>query len=229
MQLMRIGTWNLKSNGRIEDKKKFLLAQNCDVWLLTEVCEELFEDSGRRLAHFNAHWSSGNISEGNKYAAVLSAHELEPVEEDMHFASAAATIGGITYCSSVLPWLKAHIDCEGWIGKNHAERTQFAIESLLKNLPKENLVWGGDWNHSLVGSESSGSDDGRRHICNALREFGLRVPTEELPYQKDKDKDKGYSIDHIAVPNSWSVKSKSRIDATGLSDHDAYVVEVSPP
>ncbi len=227
---MRIGTWNLKSNGRIEDKKRFLLAQNCDVWLLTEVCEELFEDSGQRLARFNTHWSSGDIRKGNKYAAVLSVHELEPVEEDIHFASAAATIGGITYCSSVLPYRKAQQYDKNWTGDNNAEMTGNALASLLKNLPKENLVWGGDWNHSFVGSESSGSDKGRTHIRNALIEFGLKVLTEEFPYQKDKKgKDKGYSIDHIAVPNSWSVNSAIRIDATELSDHDAYVVEVSPP
>ena len=92
---MRIGTWNLENNVRIDDKRKFLLAQNCDVWLLSEVCEELLEDSGQRFAHFNAHWSSGDIRTGTKYAAVLSVQELEPVEEDIHFASAAAVINGI--------------------------------------------------------------------------------------------------------------------------------------
>jgi len=226
---MRIGTWNLENNVRIDDKRKFLLAQNCDVWLLSEVCEELLEDSGQRFAHFNAHWSSGDIRTGTKYAAVLSVQELEPVEEDIHFASAAAVINGITYCSSVLPWRKAQQCDKNWTGDNNAEMTGNALASLLTNLPKENLVWGGDWNHSFVGTESSGSDDGRKHIRNALMELGLQVLTEEFPFQKDKGKDKGYSIDHIAVPHSWSVKSKSRIDATGLSDHDAYVVEVTPP
>lgn len=218
---MRIGTWNLENNVRIKDKIEILLAQNCDVWLLTEVCEELLEDSGHRLAHFNAHWSSGNIRTGSKYATVLSAYELEPVEQDIHFASAAATIRGITYCSSVLPWLKAHIHCEGWIGDNHAERTQVAMEPLLTNLPKENLVWGGDWNHSFVGSESSGSDDGRKHLHNALKELGLHVPTASLANKANT----GFSIDHIALPRHWIVNSVERIAVDTLSDHDAYVVD----
>jgi hypothetical protein len=218
---MRIGTWNLQNNVRIDDKKKILLAQNCDVWLLTEVCKELLEDSGQRLAHFNAHWSSGDIRTGNKYAAVLSVQELEPVEEDIHFASAAAVINGITYCSSVLPWRKAQQCDKNWTGDNNAEMTGNALASLLTNLPKENLVWGGDWNHSFVGSESSGSDDGRKHLLNALKELGLHVPTASLANKANT----GFSIDHIALPRHWIVNSVERLAVDTLSDHDAYVVD----
>lgn len=218
---MRIGTWNLQNNVRIDDKRKFLLAQNCDVWLLSEVCEELLEDSGQRFAHFNVHWSSGDIRTGTKYAAVLSVQELEPVEEDIHFASAAAVINGITYCSTILPWKGVKKNSDPWTGSDHAEMTGNVLASLLTNLPKENLVWGGDWNHSFVGSESSGSDDGRKHLHNALKELGLHVPTASLANKANT----GFSIDHIALPRHWIVNSVERIAVDTLSDHDAYVVD----
>jgi hypothetical protein len=224
MQLMRIGTWNLGNKKMSAKRRELLLNQNCDIWLLTEVNSNWFEEEGRIL-NFYAHRSEEEMSPDQYYAAVLSTSESTPFREKLHFASAAATIRGITYCSSVLPWLKAHIHCEGWIGDNHAERTQFAIESLLTNLPKENLVWGGDWNHSFVGTESAGSNVGRMHVESLLDKLGLQVPTRDLPHRLANC----YSIDHIAVPHSWSVKSTKKIDATGLSDHDAYVVEVSPP
>lgn len=35
-----------------------------------------------------------------------------------------------------------------------------------------------------------------------------------------------WSIDHIAVPATWSVREATRIDPISLSDHDAYVIEV---
>jgi len=35
------------------------------------------------------------------------------------------------------------------------------------------------------------------------------------------------AIDHIAVPTSWNVTGAARIEVGPLSDHDAYVVEVS--
>jgi len=57
----------------------------------------------------------------------------------------------------------------------------------------------------------------------------LKVPTEGLPHRLESC---GFSIDHIAVPTGWNVKSAERIVAESegkrLSDHDAYVVEVHP-
>lgn len=54
------------------------------------------------------------------------------------------------------------------------------------------------------------------------------MPTAELPNQLDGLR----SIDHIAVPGAWRVLSAERVSATDgdrrLSDHDAYLVEVSP-
>jgi hypothetical protein len=90
-------------------------------------------------------------------------------------------------------------------------------------LPKNKLVWGGDWNHAMMGKEYSGSQEGRAHITKAVASLGLKIPTEQLPHRI-----LGLlSIDHIAVGESVEVVSAERIDATGLSDHDAYVIEIA--
>ena len=102
-------------------------------------------------------------------------------------------------------------------------RQKAAIDTLLESLPKSGLVWGGDWNHALTGSESAGSKGGRQHLRSAIQILNLQVPTADLLHQLG---DGYYSIDHIAVPCGWVVQSAARIPTSGLSDHDAYVIEI---
>ena len=85
------------------------------------------------------------------------------------------------------------------------------------------MVWGGDFNHALIGGELSGSRAGRGHIEDLVRDLGLQVPTSVLPHRLDG----AFSIDHVAVPKDAVVRGVSRHDATGLSDHDAYVVALA--
>jgi hypothetical protein len=87
-------------------------------------------------------------------------------------------------------------------------------------LPQKGLVWGGDWNHTLTGHRNGGSDGGRSHILTAIESLNLRAPTSDMLHRNGHP-----TIDHIAVPSGWWVKSKKQVAAEGLSDHDAYVVE----
>ena len=63
---------------------------------------------------------------------------------------------------------------------------------------------------------------GRNHLLGAINQLGLNVPTTSLSHCGNYCQ----AIDHIGVPLSWKVESAKRIDAEGLSDHDAYIVEV---
>ena len=74
----------------------------------------------------------------------------------------------------------------------------------------------------LIGKEHAGSMGGRNHLLEAVSQLGLNVPTTGLSHRGDYCR----AIDHIGVPLSWKVESTKRINALGLSDHDAYVVEV---
>jgi len=96
-----------------------------------------------------------------------------------------------------------------------------ATETLFLKLPKKDLVWGGDWNHSLIGKEHAGSMGGRKYLLEAIKKLGLNVPTTGLSHRGNYCQ----AIDHIGVPLSWTVESAKRIKAEGLSDHDAYIVD----
>lgn len=219
---MRIGTWNVAARLMSEGHKQLLLDQKCDVWLLTELHPRWAESNGTKVLHFNAHLSKGVMSRKQHWAAVLSVLPLTPCN-DPHPASAAAVVDGVTFCSTILPWRGVKTGSPPWRGSNHAEMTEDAIRTLLKNLPKSDLVWGGDWNHSLTGREYAGSLGGRKHILEAVHSLRLSVPTMESEHRNQVSQ----SIDHIGIPLSWKVVENARkIDAIGLSDHDAYVVEV---
>jgi len=99
-----------------------------------------------------------------------------------------------------------------------------AIDRLKKVLPKSNTVWGGDWNQNLAGGwQHVGSAAMRKVVESAISLLELRVATAELPFQTGANQN---TIDHIAVPLQWKIGSTFRISAVGLSDHDAYIIEV---
>lgn len=213
---VRIGTWNLA--GRWSPAHlDLLIAQNCEVWLLTEVRADT------TLPGYRSHVTTAEMARRRHWASVFSRSPLTPLP-DPHVASAAAVVDGVTYCSSILPWRSC--GPIPWGDGGAAERTARALDALLATLPRHDLVWGGDWNHSLVGSEWAGSKAGRVHIEAALDTFGLQVPTRELPHRIDGVA----SIDHIAVPRSASAVNATQVSAVGpdgrLSDHDAYVVKI---
>lgn len=217
MRVVRIGTWNLA--GRWSDDHADLLDKAaCDVWLLTEVSDEVDIDS------YRLHASRALMADHRHWAAILSHEPMAPLL-DPHPASAAVRIGTMTYVSSVLPW-KGSGPTTPWVGEDHAARTENAVSELVSNLEDaKSLVWGGDWNHALTGPEYAGSHLGRRAVLGALDSFGLAAPTADLPHAIDGL----LSIDHVAVPlglHATASRVSAKRDGRRLSDHDAYVVDV---
>lgn len=219
---MRIGTWNLDNRwgARHSDLIRKL---DCDVWLLTEVNPKAENPRGR-IAGFHCHLSSGVMVRKQHYAAVLSRGLLSN-RSNPHAASAAATVNGIVFCSTILPFARCREYLpHPWNGKTIGEMTKAVIESLSNALPSCGVVWGGDWNHSLEG-RVLGSKVGREHVLAAIKSFDLQVPTADLPHRIKGCR----SIDHVAVPSGWMLKNAEPIPAKGLSDHDAYVIDVDEP
>lgn len=214
---IRIGTWNLA--GRWDPRHQaLLLAEDVDVWLLTEVSERLL------LPGYDSHATRGRMARRRAWASIVSRRELEPLD-DPHPASAAARVDGIPYCSSILPW-RGCGQCDPWIAGSHGDRTGHAVHQLAASLVGQPLVWGGDWNHALSGKEHTGSKAGRAHILALVRGRDLDVPTAELPHRISGL----LSIDHIAVPSGWAATARrvvAEVDGVRLSDHDAYVVDVA--
>lgn len=216
---MRIATWNLA--GRWGVAHACLLDElDADVLLLTEVSHRV------SLPAYDVHLGSAEMIRGRRWAGVLARTGLGLVAlPDPHPASALARIGSTTFCSSILPWRSC--GAAPWIGDHHIDRTTHALNSLTAELPARSLVWGGDWNHALSGTEHAGSKGGRAALLAAVASLGLQVPTADLPHQIDGL----LSIDHLAVPSSAIVRSAMRVSArtadSRLSDHDAYAVELA--
>lgn len=213
---MRIGTWN-HDNTWCSDHADLLIDRDCDVWLLTEVSDNVV------LPGYVAHVTAGTMARGQRWAGVFSRLPLTALP-DPHSASACAVVDGVTFCSTVLPWRSC--GPVPWGEGTHAERTARALDTLVGNLPRGGLVWGGDWNHSLVGPEWAGSKAGRANIEGTLDELALQVPTRDLAHRLDGVG----AIDHIAVPREVAVSDARLVSGIGtagaLSDHDAYVVEI---
>jgi endonuclease/exonuclease/phosphatase family metal-dependent hydrolase len=212
---VRIGTWNLA--GRWDARHLHLIdTMACDVLLLTEVSERL------DLPGYDVHLGRQLMARKRRWAAIASRLSMSPLP-DPHGATAMAELGGLRVCSSILPWRSCGAR-DPWVGVTSAERTIAAVAAVEARGP---TVWGGDWNHALSGREWTGSAAGRRCLLAAVERLELQVPTASSPHQIEDL----LSIDHIAVPKSWLVTAPQRhrafVGETGISDHDAYVVEAS--
>ena len=112
----------------------------------------------------------------------------------------------------------------GWLKYNRED--SFNTRRLAQTSTQTGPRLGGDWNHSLEGSETAGSHDGRAMILAALEELDLWAPTAPLHHRLSGVK----SIDHVAVSRHSSNPKAMRLpafrDGKKLSDHDAYVVDI---
>lgn len=215
---MRIGTWNV--DARWDERHQRLVSeQACDVWLLTEIPEHVV------LPGLGRHTTQGQMARAQFWAAIFASDLTPGYEPDP--ATAAATCGEVTIWSSVLPWPSCGRHGP-WAGDRHDDRIRAVLEGLRARRPAGDLIWGGDWNHSLDG-RVLGSRVGRASLVELVDAFGLQVPTAALPHQISGV----YSIDHVAVPATWHIRSAERVhaeaDGRRLSDHDAYVIEVDVP
>lgn len=207
---MRIATWNLEGKWS-PGHAQVLDSLACDVLLLTECRRDI------DLPGYEFTWTASDMQPGRAWAAVGSRIGLITAP-DPHPASATAVIRDIRFCSSVLPWGSAGRYL-AFPGANITEMTTEALDGVVKARPG---VWGGDWNHSLMGREYVGSLRGRAAIIGALDELRLQVPTAGLTARHDGQ----FSIDHVAIPTSASGSALGIRVASRLSDHDAYVLEV---
>jgi endonuclease/exonuclease/phosphatase family metal-dependent hydrolase len=158
-----------------------------------------------------------------RWATILSTETMEPLP-DPHPASAAAIIEGVVVCASVLPWPLAQGSWH-WGPAEHLPRMQQALGELTDALLGRPVVWGGDWNQPLQGSLAGFSRAARDAITASTEMLDLQVPTASLPARTPKQG----SIDHLAVPNSWTVWGAGCVPVDGhLSDHYAYWVEATP-
>lgn len=212
---MRIGTWNLEGRWDVRHLE-LIKAMDCDVLLLTEVSERV------DIPGYDVHLGGEAMMPKRRWAAVASRLPMSPLP-DPHGASAMVELEGLRVCSSVLPWRSCG-QLHPWVGATTAEKTTEAVAAVASSRPS---VWGGDWNHALSGQEYAGSLAGRCALLATIEGLGLQVPTALLPHHIEGL----LSIDHIAVPQAWEIRSTQRYSALvgerRSSDHDAYVADVT--
>ncbi|GAA3802424.1 endonuclease/exonuclease/phosphatase family protein [Nocardioides panacisoli] len=210
---MRIGTWNL--DGRWDARHRDLVARlECDVLLMTEVPDQV------DIPGMRGHRTTEPMVPGRAWAGVF-ATEVTGLA-DPHPAAALATVDGLRVCSSVLPW-QGSGRWYPWGGDNDGDRTAYAVDAIAAAAPR---IWGGDWNTSFAPTGYAVAPTSRTLLWSAAMRLGLVITTTALVHQEGSD----LTIDHIAVPTSWSTLEVEhhRAECNGvlLSDHDAYVVEV---
>lgn len=212
---MRIATWNLE--GKWTPRHRWLLRSlRADILLLTEVLDTV------EIPGMATHRAAGEMRPGRRWSAVAAPDQALLPLPDPHGATALAEVDGLRIASSVLPW-RTGGGAPPWVGHDQGSRTAAAVMNIRVAAP---AVWGGDWNHELTGRLFAGSKDGRTSILAALDHLGLSAPTAASPHRLPGAK----SIDHVALPAFWSVTAVEHVstivDGVGLSDHDAYVVEI---
>lgn len=210
---MRIGTWNLDAQSS-PDHLRMIDGLGCDIWLLTEVPSAL-PLVGGALAR-----SPSQMGRNQHFAAVWSGEGGRPLAAPSP-ATAAMEVDGVSFYSSVLPWRTCGPDWP-WCGGDQASRTADALDSLDRAFT-DDLVWGGDWNQTMTGPNYGGTRIGRAAIEDLLLRRGLFLATRDLPHRQPGMA----SIDHIAVPENWTITSAERLPVPSrLTDHDAYVIDV---
>ena len=188
---------------------------DCDLLLLTEPHVDV------EVAGYRVHATSRPMGRGKHWAAIVSKGVMVPMD-DPHPASAAALIDGAFVCASVLPWPLARANWP-WGPTEHQLRVELSLDDLVAAMPNDAIIWGGDWNQPLTGNLAGYSRAARASILSVLDGLSLQVPTASQPSRRQPQ----CSIDHVAVPQSWTVRAAGRLAVEPtLSDHDAYWIDV---
>ena len=106
----------------------------------------------------------------------------------------------------MFPWRGAAKYWPAADGDTFAERCAVTLIAHTAEIFKARgdlpVVWGGDFNQALSGTERVGSDVGREALLEAFKKLGLRAVTNEPAGQDPPQRE----IDHIAIPLGWSVR-----------------------
>ncbi len=187
---------------------------DCDLLLLTETHVDV------EVAGYRVHATSRRMGPRKHWAAIVSNGVMVPMA-DPHPASAAALVNGTFVCASVLPWPLARENWP-WGPTERQLRVESCLDDLVAAMPNDAIIWGGDWNQPLTGNLAGFSRVARASILSVLDRLSLQVPTASQPSRRQPQ----CSIDHVAVPQSWTVRAAGRIAvAPTLSDHDAYWID----
>lgn len=237
---MRIGTWNLERHGaadRICRQRDLIKGARADVFVLTEVhCSFDFSD-----------WTVVRSIESNQdkqsddsWVAIIGNgldRPIPPLPRRKSSVAARVEIGGelLILYGTVLPWLRAPDQAPDLALPNETYNDMFGrvlrkqvedLKALQLAHSEAIIVWAGDFNQSLSGSNRGGSNDSRALLKKTLCDLDLIAWNEHMAHAIPGMK----AIDLICGPAKRPVKAIDRLDPVAdghkLSDHAGYVVEI---
>jgi endonuclease/exonuclease/phosphatase family metal-dependent hydrolase len=244
---VRLTTWNLKDcptpqgarGQRIED----VMAQfKADITLLTEVHAD-WAIAGQAMAMSP---QRRGYDRQNRHAGVHSTLPMErleirdehPAEEEslclVRVKTADSGISSVLVACSVMPWRGASRWWSGLREVSNGEGLAPQFTAVLQHhvrsivaarLPKEPVIWGGDFNQELNGPIAAGSVEGRAELLKAFERLNLKPLTMKSRHLMSKLG----SIDHLAVSSGWMTWGepvvRGEAGAHFPSDHALYEVE----
>ncbi|MDT0277587.1 endonuclease/exonuclease/phosphatase family protein [Blastococcus goldschmidtiae] len=238
---IRVGTWNVRSASREHNAARLdvLLAENCDVLVLTETNDELaLPDSYKALT---SEYRPG-ARRGGRWVTIWSKRPgaefqvVDPVR-----TTAAALEDGIIIFGTVLPWkgeLGPDYDLAaargGWdeFGRVTSQQS-LEWSNLRKDHPGKLLIVAGDLNQSLGAPNWYGTNASRKLLRNSFEAVGLTCLTDgdHLPEKRLKHP----PIDHVCAVapvggvvwgTDWAAWEGETPEGIKLSDHSGVAVTV---
>lgn len=236
---MRVLTWNLERGGRngvrSAQQSSVVAGLRPDISVLTE------PHAPDVLANVLS-VSSPVERQGNgdpEPWVVIAGSGVEPLD-DLPYSrmAAAATVdlpGGppsIIY-GSVLPWRAIAHQAPDLVlsGETYAEAFERVLSAqvddihrLRQQFPEHELIWAGDFNHSLVGPNYTGTAAGRLLLSRALAELGLTAWNASQPHAIEGMN----AVDLICGSTARSPiieTISTTVAGRRLSDHLGYVAD----
>lgn len=235
---MRIATWNLERGGRTRSAREAqdatLLELAADVAVLTEP-PALFTSAPSVVTSPARRQGPSGVEPW--IAIVGGCVEPGPLAtpyEHLGVAARVATAGrNLVVYGAVLPWLsiRSHapeLVLEGEAFIDAFDRVLRAQKDDLRRLRAEgaSVVWAGDFNQSLRGSNWGGSTRGREALSRCLAKLGMVAWNAGAQHARDGM----CAIDLICGPADLVVLAQGRIDpvreGVRMSDHAGYWVEL---
>lgn len=238
---MRILVWNLE-RGRTKSRvvqlqQEVIAAAGADIAVLTELPAALsVPDSGRVVSPVERMGRGGPEAWVGIVARGVQAVDPATPYERMSLVALAEVDGEqVVVYGSVVPWMHA-IDQAPYLARDGESSDDLFDRVLAEQVadvarlhtafPDHTVVWAGDFNQPISGSNSGFSDRRRARLVEALGTLGLHAWNHESPHAKPG----AHAIDLVCgtrVRPMLSVEVvEPVIDGEKLSDHAGYVVTI---
>ena len=234
---MRVGNWNLNHGGqhgaKWPEQSELLLRERLDLMVLTE------PPPGVSLPGSSSVLSPAG-ADGWSWVVIVGPG-VRSAGLDLPFGrmatAALATFGDleVVVYGSVLPWRSIASQTHGILQLGESYGESFArllheqasdVADLQAAHPHAVVLWAGDFNQALEGTEYVGSKDQRLLLKETLDRLGMTAWNADLARQVHDGQ--VYAIDLVCGPTALAnvapEEMSGSLDERKLSDHAGYVV-----